>query len=100
VERDLTILPAEEDIDEIGASLEPGSATAVLVWESSWPASFGSAMRTAGGESLGNVLDPGPLALIAAAEVDRAHGDERSMKMGLFRERGDRPRPRVHGPVT
>jgi Family of unknown function (DUF6325) len=35
LERDLAILLAEEDIEEIGASLEPGSAAAVLVWENS-----------------------------------------------------------------
>ena len=33
LERDLAILLAEEDVEEIGASLEPGSAAAVLVGE-------------------------------------------------------------------
>ena len=35
LERDLAVLLAEEDVEEIGASLEPSSAAAVLVWENS-----------------------------------------------------------------
>ena len=45
LERDLAILLAGEDVDEIGASLEPGSAAAVLVWENTWAAPFASAVR-------------------------------------------------------
>ena len=54
LERELAILLAEEDVEEIGASLEPGSAAAVLVWENTWAAPFGSAVRRSGGELLGN----------------------------------------------
>ena len=54
LERDLAILLAEEDIEEVGASLEPGSAAAVLVWENTWAAPFASAVRRSGGELLGN----------------------------------------------
>jgi len=70
LERDLAILLAGEDVDEIGASLEPGSAAAVLVWENTWAAPFGSAVRRSGGE----LLTPGRIptqALIAAVEADR-----------------------------
>jgi Family of unknown function (DUF6325) len=70
LERDLAILLAEEDIDEIGASLEPGSAAAVLVWENTWAASFGSAVRKSGGELLANGRIP-TQSLIAAVEADR-----------------------------
>jgi Family of unknown function (DUF6325) len=70
LERDLAILLAEEDIEEIGASLEPGSAAAVLVWENSWAAPFGSAVRRSGGELLANGRIP-TQALIAAVEADR-----------------------------
>jgi hypothetical protein len=45
LERDLAILLAEENIEEIGESLEPGSAAAVAVWENTWAAPFGSAVR-------------------------------------------------------
>jgi Family of unknown function (DUF6325) len=70
LERDLAILLAEEDVEEIGAALEPGSAAAVLVWENSWAAPFGSAVRTSGGELLANGRIP-TQALIAAVEADR-----------------------------
>jgi Family of unknown function (DUF6325) len=70
LERDLAILLAEEDIDEIGASLEPGSAAAVLVFENTWAAPFGSAVRRSGGELLANGRIP-TQALIAAVEADR-----------------------------
>ncbi len=73
LERDLAILLAEEDIDEVGASLEPGSAAAVLVWENTWAAPFGSAVRRSGGELLGNGRIP-TQALIAAVEADREAG--------------------------
>jgi Family of unknown function (DUF6325) len=54
LERDLAILLAEQDVEEIGETLEPGSAAAVLVWENTWAAPFGSAVRRSGGELLGN----------------------------------------------
>ena len=66
----LAILLAEEDIEEIGESLEPGSAAAVLVWENTWAVPFGSAVRRSGGQLLGNGRIP-TQALIAAVEADR-----------------------------
>ena len=68
--RDLAILLAEKDIEEIGESLEPGSAAAVLVWENTWAVPFGSAVRRSGGQLLGNGRIP-TQALIAAVEADR-----------------------------
>jgi hypothetical protein len=70
LERDLAILLAEEDIEDIGATLEPGSAAAVLVWENTWAAPFGSAVRRSGGQLLGSGRIP-TQALIAAVEADR-----------------------------
>ena len=58
------------DVAEVGASLEPGTAAAVLVWENSWAAPFGSAVRRSGGELLANGRIP-TQALIAAVEADR-----------------------------
>ena len=91
LERDLAILLAEEDIEEIGASLDPGSAAAVLVWENTWAAPFGSAVRRSGGELLGSGRIP-TQALIAAVAGGPRSRNERSMKMGPFRDRG-RPTP-------
>jgi hypothetical protein len=70
LERDLAILLAEEDVEEIGETLEPDSAAAVLVWENTWAAPFGSAVRRSGGELLGSGRIP-TQALIAAVQADR-----------------------------
>ena len=70
LERDLAVLLAKTDVDEIGASLEPGSAAAVLVWENTWAAPFGSAIRRSGGQLVTSCRIP-TQALIAAVEADR-----------------------------
>jgi uncharacterized protein DUF6325 len=70
LERDLAVLLAEEDVEEIGASLEPGSAAAVLVWENTWAAPFGSAIRRSGGQLVSSGRIP-TQALIAAVEAER-----------------------------
>ena len=49
LERDLAILLAEEDTKVIGASLEPGRAAAVLVWQNAWAGPFGTTVRRSGG---------------------------------------------------
>ena len=75
LERDLAILLAEEDIEQVGGTLEPGSAAAVLVWENTWAAPFGSAVRRSGGELLSSGRIP-TQALIAAVEADRQAASE------------------------
>jgi hypothetical protein len=69
LESDLAVLLAEEDVAEIGESLEPGIAAAVLVWEN-WAAPFGSAVRRSGGQLVASGRIP-TQALIAAVEADR-----------------------------
>jgi hypothetical protein len=69
-ERDLAVLLAEEDVDEIGATLEPATAAIVLVWENTWAAPFGSAVRRSGGQLVTTGRIP-TQALIAAVEADR-----------------------------
>ena len=70
LERDLAVLLAEEDVEELGETLEPGSAAAVLVWENTWAAPFGSAVRRSGGELLTSGRIP-TQAMVAAVEADR-----------------------------
>ena len=57
--------------------LEPGSAAAVIVWENTWAAPFGSAVRRSGGQLVasGRIHTQ---ALIAAVKADRqtAAGNE------------------------
>ncbi len=70
LEADLSLVLALEDVEQVGAGLEPGSAAAVLVWENTWAGPFASAIRHSGGELVGIGHIP-TQALIAAAEEDR-----------------------------
>ena len=70
LEADLSLVLALEDVEQVGADLEPGSAAAVLVWENTWAGPFASAIRHSGGELIGTGHIP-TQALIAAAEEDR-----------------------------
>jgi len=70
LEADLSLVLATEDVERVGADLEPGSAAAVLVWENTWAAAFASAIRHSGGELIGMGHIP-VQALVAAAEEDR-----------------------------
>jgi Family of unknown function (DUF6325) len=69
LETELAMLLAEEDIESIGAALEPGSVAAVLVWENAWAAPFGSAVRRSGGELVASGRIP-IQALAAALEAE------------------------------
>ncbi len=70
LEADLSLVLALEDVEQIGADLEPGSTAAVLVWENAWAGPFASAIRHSGGEliAMGHIPTQ---TLIAAAEEDR-----------------------------
>jgi hypothetical protein len=70
LEADLSLVLALEDVEKVGADLEPGSAAAVLVWENTWAGPFASAIRHSGGELLAMGRIP-TQALIAAADEDR-----------------------------
>jgi hypothetical protein len=69
LETGLALLLAEEDVEAIGAALEPGSVAAVLVWENVWAAPFGSAVRRSGGQLVASGRIP-TQALAAAVEAD------------------------------
>jgi hypothetical protein len=68
-EADLAMLLAEEDVEEIGKTLEPGSIAAVLVYENSWAGPFASSIRRSGGQLVANGRVP-TQALLAAIEAD------------------------------
>jgi len=67
LEAELAMLLAEEDVEAIGAALEPESYAAVLVWENAWAAPFAAAVRRAGGQLVANGRIP-IQALAAALE--------------------------------
>ena len=71
LETELALLLAEEDVEAIGAALEPGTVAAVLVWENVWAAPFGSAVRRSGGQLVASGRIP-IQALAAAIEADEA----------------------------
>ena len=74
-ETELAMLLAAEDVESIGAALEPGTIAAVLVWENAWAARFGSAVRRSGGQLVASGRIP-IQALAAALEADEATAKE------------------------
>jgi hypothetical protein len=64
-------LLAEEDVDAIAAVIEPGSIAAVLVWENTWAAPFGSSIRRSGGQLVATGRIP-VQGILAALEADAA----------------------------
>jgi hypothetical protein len=68
-EEELAMLLSEQDVEAVAAALEPGSTAAVLVWENSWAAPFGSAVRHSGGQLVAGGRIP-IQALLAAIEDD------------------------------
>jgi hypothetical protein len=69
LEGDLALLLAAEDVEAIGAALEPGSIAGVLVWENTWAGPFGAAVRHAGGQLVATGRIP-TQALLAAIEAE------------------------------
>jgi hypothetical protein len=74
-ETELAMLLAAEDVESIGAALEPGSIAAVLVWENVWAAPFGSAVRRSGGQLVASGRIP-IQALASALEADEETATE------------------------
>jgi hypothetical protein len=77
-ETQLAMLLSEDDVTAIAAAVAPGSTAAVLVWENTWAAPFGSAVRRAGGQLVASGRIP-IQALLAVIEED----DERLAEEGL-----------------
>jgi hypothetical protein len=69
LEAELAMLLAEEDVEEIGTVLEPGSIAAVLVYENRWAGPLASSIRRSGGQLVANGRVP-TQALLAAVEAD------------------------------
>ena len=75
IEAGLAEMLAEEDIVNLAASMEPGSAAGVLIWENLWAAGFASAARRSGGQLIANGRIP-IQGIIAAIEADEAMNSE------------------------
>lgn len=63
-------LLSDEDVDEAGGVLEPGTSAALLVFENAWAAPFASAVRESGGQLVasGRIPVQAVLAALDAAE--------------------------------
>jgi hypothetical protein len=73
LEVDVAHLLSEDDIAKVAEALAPDSSAAVLVWENSWAAPFGAAVRHCGGQLVASGRIP-TQALIAALEDDQTEG--------------------------
>jgi hypothetical protein len=69
VEAELAELLAEDDVEHLAASMDPGSTAGVLIWENLWAAPFASAARRAGGQLIADGRIP-IQAIIASVEAD------------------------------
>jgi Family of unknown function (DUF6325) len=66
-------LVGEDDIQEAGNVLEPGSSAGILVYENVWAAPFASAIRRSGGQLVASGRIP-VQALLAALDADESAG--------------------------
>ena len=71
LEAQLADLLAEEDVEHLAASMDPGSTAGVLIWENLWAAPFGAAARRSGGQLIATGRIP-IQAIIASIEADEA----------------------------
>jgi Family of unknown function (DUF6325) len=64
-------LLSDEDVDEAGAALEPGTSAALLVYENTWAAPFATAVRRSGAQLVasGRIPVEDVLAALDAAEA-------------------------------
>jgi hypothetical protein len=62
----------DEDIDEAGAALEPGTSAALLVYENTWAGPFAAAVRRSGGQLVasGRIPVTDVLAALDAVEAN------------------------------
>jgi Family of unknown function (DUF6325) len=69
LETELAEILAEEDVAHLAAAMEPGTVAAALIFENTWAAPFGSAVRKAGGQLVANGRIP-IQAIAASLEAD------------------------------
>ena len=77
-ESELAMLLSEEDVTSLAAAIEPGSSAGVVVWENTWAAPFGSAVRRSGGQLVasGRIPTQALLAAIEAEQQQQAAGED------------------------
>jgi Family of unknown function (DUF6325) len=73
LETQLAEILAEDDVAHLAAAMEPGSVAAALIWENTWAAPFGTAVRRAGGQLVANGRIP-IQAIMASLEAEAKEG--------------------------
>jgi Family of unknown function (DUF6325) len=63
-------LLSDEDVEEAGGALEPGTSAALLVFENAWAAPFASAVRRSGGQLVASGRIPVQAVLAALDAVE------------------------------
>lgn len=63
-------LLSDEDVDEAGSALEPGTSAALLVFENAWAAPFATAVRRSGGQLVASGRIPVQAVLAALDAVE------------------------------
>ena len=65
-------LLSDEDVEEAGGAMEPGTSAALLVFENTWAAPFATAVRRSGGQlaASGRIPVQAVLAALDAAEAN------------------------------
>jgi Family of unknown function (DUF6325) len=71
LEGDLGMVLAADDMENLGAAIDPGTIAGILVWENRWAGPFGAAVRRAGGQLVASGRIPSQ-ALLAAVESENA----------------------------
>ena len=65
-------LLSDDDINEAGVALEPGTSAALLVYENTWAAPFATAVRRSGGQLVASGRIPVQAVLAALDAVEEA----------------------------
>ena len=59
----------QEDVEDIGAALDPNSTAGLMIWENVWAARFAQSLRAADGILIANGRIPAPLVEEVLAET-------------------------------
>ena len=68
-------LLGDDDFNEAGNALEPGSSAALLIYENTWAAPFATALRRSGAQLVANGRIPVNAIIAALDEMEQAEAE-------------------------
>lgn len=80
-ETELAMVLSEQDVLDLAETMAPGTSAVVMVWENTWAAPFGSAVRHAGGQLIASGRIP-TQAIVAAVEADEKAAEDTADEKG------------------